>query len=202
MEDPVSITLHTFDRLAERELAGSPERPDTERDRDRVEQFVMRTGRPVPKVVVLGGDLALRCRQIDELGGDAIGVDGGASVIALARAQYPEGSFQRGDIRDLPVEKSAYDGAWTGSVLEHIPREDVAAAMQSVRDALRPGGLLYTRVPRGEGEGFEETELGPVYRVYWHPDHMAEVLAVLDFDLLEAGELPDGHLSMVFRREY
>lgn len=202
MEDPVSITFHTLNRLAEREQEAGPAELDTSRDRDRVERFVMRTGRPVPKILVLGGELGLRCKQIDELGGDATGLDSGENVIALAGARYPGGTFQRCDLLDLPVEKSAFDGAWTGSLLQHIPREEVATAMQSVHDALRPGGLLYARVPRGDEEGFEETELGPVYRVKWEPDQLAEALGALNFDLLETEQLPDAQFSMLFRREY
>ena len=202
MEDPISVTFQTLNRLAERELQAGPPDLDAARDRDRVEKFVMRTGRPVPKIVVLGSDMALRCEQIDELGGAAIGVDGGENVIAMARAQYAEGTFERGDPRDLPIEKNAFDGAWTGSILEHIPRDEVATAMHSIHDALRPGGLLYARVTRGDEEGFEETELGPIYRVKWEPDQLEGALGVLNFNLLEPDELPDSAFSMLFRREY
>lgn len=200
MEDPVSITFHTFDRRAARE--SETHALDPERDRARVESFLRRTGRPLPKVVVLGSDMALRCMQIDQLGGDAIGVDIGENVISMARALYPEGTFQQGDLRKLPVEKSAFDGAWTASVLEHIPRKEVSDTLRSVHDALRPGGLLYTCVPRGNEEGFVETDHGPVYRVEWEPDQLAEALGVLNFDLLETNEHPGGTFSMVFRREY
>ena len=67
MEDPVSLSFQTFDRLAEAALQAGEDAP-SDQGRERVEAFLMRTGRPVPKIVVLGRNLALRCRQIDELG--------------------------------------------------------------------------------------------------------------------------------------
>ena len=79
MDDPISISQQTFDRLAEAALHES-DADEPEDERDRVEAFLMRTGRPVPNVVVLGQKLAMRCRQIEELGGSAVGVDGGRPV--------------------------------------------------------------------------------------------------------------------------
>ena len=201
MEDPIHITFHTFDRMAGESLKHdvTPE-PDVERDR--VEHFLMRTGRPLPNVVVLGHNLALRCRQIDELGGAATGVDAGENVIALAKLRYPGGQFQQGDMRKLPVDTNAFDGVWSGSVMAHIPRTEVAKAMNSVHGCLRPGGLLYVRLPLGDEEGFVETEHGPVYTVRWSPDQFSQSIGALDFDLLESFELSDTDLGMIFRREY
>jgi SAM-dependent methyltransferase len=201
MEDPVSITFHTFDRLAEAALdADDDSRPDE--DREPVEAFLLRTGRPVPNVVVLGRDLAMRCRQIDELGGSAVGVDGGGFVIELAMRRYPGGQFLRGDLRNLPVDANAFDGVWSGTVMAHIPRADVAKAMKSVHEVLRPGGLLHVRLPLGDEEGFEETEQGPVYRVRWDADHFSQAISALDFSLLESTPVSEHEQAMIFRREY
>ncbi|MCA8911959.1 MAG: class I SAM-dependent methyltransferase [Planctomycetes bacterium] len=201
MEDPISITFHSFNRLAGETLKADV-RPEADSDRDRVEAFLMRTGRPVPKVVVLGHNLALRCRQVDELGGAATGVDGGENVIELAKRRYPGGQFQRGDLRDLPVDTNAFDGVWSGTVMAHIPRAEVAKAMVSVHAVLRPGGLLYVRLPLGDEEGFEETELGPIYKVRWDPDQFTAAIGALDFQLLESKPFGEGELGMIFRREY
>ncbi|MCB9894009.1 MAG: class I SAM-dependent methyltransferase [Planctomycetes bacterium] len=201
MEDPINITFQTFDRIAEAALNdGDADQPDE--DRDRVEAFLMRTGRPVPHVVVLGRNLAMRCRQIEELGGSAVGVDGGGFVIELARRRYPGGQFQRGDLRKLPVDTNAFDGVWSDTVMAHIPRAEVADAMQSVHDALRPGGLLYVRLPLGDQEGFEETPHGRIFRVRWDADEFSAAISRLDFSLLESRAMPEDELAMIFRREY
>lgn len=202
MEDPVFITFQTFDRTAARMLKHDEAPLDTPADRQRVEKFLMRTGRPVPNVLVLGSNLAIRARQIDELGGAAVGLDGGEHVIELAQQRYPGGHFVQGDLRKPPVDSSFFDGAWTGSVLAHIPRKDVAKAMAGVHKSLRPGGLLYVRLPLGDEAGFEETPDGPVYRVRWDEQQFVEAIGALDFDRIDRDELGDNEVGLIFRREY
>ncbi|MCA8913996.1 MAG: class I SAM-dependent methyltransferase [Planctomycetes bacterium] len=201
MDDPISISQRTFDRLAEAALQES-DADEPEDERDRVEAFLMRTGRPVPNVVVLGQKLAMRCRQIEELGGSAVGVDGGGFVVELARRRYPGGNFQRGDLRKLPVETNAFDGVWSGSTIANIPRAEIAKAMQSMHDALRPGGLLYVRLPLGDDEGFQETGHGPVYTVRWDAEQFCQAVSALDFSMLDQQPVGDSELAMIFRREY
>jgi radical SAM superfamily enzyme YgiQ (UPF0313 family) len=106
------------------------------------------------------------------------------------------------DARALPVDKNSYDGAWTESVFAHIPRTDVAKAMTSVHAALRPGGLLHVRLPLGEGEGFEDSEDGQIYRARWEAAHFEEVMGSLDFTLLQTQQLPNNEVGLLFRREY
>jgi len=202
MEDPVAVSFSTFDRIAAAELVNPQPLQDDAEQRHRIEQFLLRTGRPLPRVVVLGRKLALVCRQIEQLGGAAVGVDGGTNVIALARHQYPGGEFVQGDLRRLPVESNAFDGAWTSTVLAHIPRASVVEAMTSVHSALRPGGLLHVRLPLGEGEGFEPTSHGMVYRARWNAEQFSQAVSALDFSLLESEPLADDELVMLFRREY
>lgn len=202
MEDPVAITFQTFDRIAAAELV-NPQPPEEDPQwRSRVEHLLLRTGRPLPRVVVLGRNLALVCRQIDQLGGSAVGVDGGANVIALAHHRYPSGEFLLGDLRKLPVESNAFDCAWTSTVFAHIPRATVAEALVSVHAALRPGGLLHVRLPLGDFEGFEQTSHGMVYRVRWDAGQFSQAVSALDFSLLESEALADDELGMIFRREY
>lgn len=200
MEDPVSITLDTFEALA----SAMPRELDDNAGRQAAEAFLMRTGRPMPRVVVLCGDprdadesLAIRCRQLSELGGDVIGV-AGAAVVRNARGLFPEGEFREGDFRRLPVDRNAFDGVWTGRLLAHIPRAEVHESMRSVHDALRPGGLLYARIAVGENEGRDDWG---VYRREWRPEDLAEALGTLNFDLLETTGEP-GDAAMLFRREY
>ncbi|MBX3461174.1 MAG: class I SAM-dependent methyltransferase [Planctomycetes bacterium] len=202
MPDIIAETLATYGRIARARLAAALQPLDPQADMAAVESFLMRTGRPLPTVVVLGGNLALRCMQVDRAGGRAVGVDGVETVIELARRLYPQGEFLVGDARALPVDTNAFDGAWTESVFSHVPRKDVSTAMASVHGALRPGGLLYVRLPLGDDEGFEDTPDGPIYRVRWDARQFEQTLAALDFSLLEMRDLPGPEAALVFRREY
>ena len=201
MEDPIAISFKTTDHAAGETLKGELA-PEPDGDRGRVDHFLMRTGRPLPQVVVLGEPLALRCRQIDELGGSAFGFDPGAQVIKLAELRYPGGSFQQADFRSLPVTAGSFEGVWSGSVVAHVPRAQIVTALESVHEALRPGGLLFVRLTVGDEEGFHETSHGRVYRVRWDPDLFTQAIGALDFALLESYPLSHGELGMIFRREY
>ena len=202
MEDPVAISFSTFDRIAAAELVNPQPLEDDPPGRRRIEHLLLRTGRPLPRVVVLGRDLARVCRQVDQQGGAAVGVDGGANVIALARHQYPAGEFLQGDLRRLPVESNTFDAAWTSTVLSHVPRSQVTDAMFSLHAVLRPGGLLHVRLPLGDEEGFEQTTHGMVYRARWNAEQFSNAIGALDFSLLESETLADDELGMIFRREY
>ncbi|MCC7509775.1 MAG: class I SAM-dependent methyltransferase [Planctomycetes bacterium] len=202
MSDAAAITLKTYGRLAEQKLAIPLQPLDPQAGKARVESFLLRTGRPLPRVVVMGAEVALRCRQVDECGGTATGVDGSAAVIELARKLYPQGEFLVGDARSLPVATNSFDGAWTESVFMHVPRAEVARAMSSMHRALRPGGLLYVRLALGEREGFEHSAQGEIFRARWDATEFEQVLNSLDFTLQHSETLPDNEAGMFFRREY
>ncbi|MBZ0136708.1 MAG: class I SAM-dependent methyltransferase [Planctomycetes bacterium] len=204
MEDPVLVSFQTFDRQAAKLLASEAAPADVTEDRRRVEKFLFRTGRPVPNVLVLGDDLAARARQIDELGGAAVGVADGENVIALANQRYPGGHFLRGDPRQPLVDSGAFDGVWAGTLLWRIPRYSAPAALAGAHKALRPGGLLYVHLRLGDEEGFRQTAEGAVYNVRWNEQRFCEALGVLDFDRIDRDEIADDpvEVGLTFRREY
>jgi SAM-dependent methyltransferase len=196
--DPVAITIATYDRLAAQRLGAELAPLDMGQDMARVESFLLRTGRPLPRVIVTGADLALRCRQVDHAGGQALGLDAAPAAIEMARRHYAQGEYLEGDVRDLPVPRDTYDGAWTESVFSHFPRAELAGALASVHGALRPGGLLYVRLPLGDSESDD----GGIYRVRYDAAQFEHALSALDFTLLETQPLPNDEAGLVFRREY
>lgn len=193
MDDTVAFSLSTYDRAAA---------PPADVDAAPVEAFLRRTGRPLPRVIVMGRDMPARCRKVEACGGEALGVEAAPRALQHAREHDPQGTYIEADARDLPVDGGSFDGAWTEAVFSHVPRSEVAVALASVHRALRPGGLLYARVLTGNTEGFEDTEHGPVYRARWEAAEFEQALSALDFTLLESHELPGGQVGLVFRREY
>lgn len=202
MEDPVFVSMQSLDRAAARMLGDDAHLVDAGEGRTRVEMFLFRTGRPLPHVIVVGGELAVRARQIDELGGAAVGVDAGESTIVLANQSYPGGHFLRGDPRDPPVSSSAFDGAWTGGLPGMTPKTEVVKTFGGVHKVLRPGGLLYVQLPLGDEEGFEETDDGPVFRSRWVEAQFVEAIGALDFDRIDREELGENEVGLTFRKEY
>lgn len=160
------MDVKTFDTL----------KPEPVDDRT-VEHFLLRTGRPLPRVIVLGRELGARCRQVDLLGGNATGF-GGARALAAARAEYPGGTYVEGDLPKVPVESNSFDGAWLGAFAGSFPAGGVARALAGVHAALRPGGLLQATLGTDASRFISE-------------------IGALDFLLKER----DGD-SVIFRREY
>jgi SAM-dependent methyltransferase len=201
MPHPLDVTTQTLDRRAA-EVLRQPESSMPEPDPAPVGALVMRTGRPLPQVMVLGDDLAARCFQVEQAGGSPTGVDASENAIKLAQRQYPGGTFMHGDWRNPPVMRDTFDAVWAEDVLSRVPRAELASSLQGIHDALRPGGLLYVGLRRGEGEGFENSPHGEIYCTFWNLDELEFVLQEMDFMLLESYDAGSSRLAALFRREY
>jgi SAM-dependent methyltransferase len=70
------------------------------------------------------------------------GIDPSDGYLALAREQIrdPRVRFDKGDVRNLPVESEKYDVAVSGLVLNFIP--DLQAGMSKLVRVVRPGGTV------------------------------------------------------------
>jgi SAM-dependent methyltransferase len=86
-----------------------------------------------------------------------------ASEIAVwqAMAGHRRGvSFSVGDGTDLAYPDASFDGAYSVSVLEHIPDGGDARALAEMGRVVRPGGRVVLTLPHGEaGETFKEAPM-------------------------------------------
>jgi SAM-dependent methyltransferase len=112
-----------------------------------------------------------------------LGMDVDPDVVARAAARVPRASFAAGMLPHIPC--SGVDVITLLDVAEHVP--DLDAAMRSIRNALRPGGIALVVVPVYDGP------LGPlVHRLDKDPTHIHQKsrrfwleLAGRHFELLE-----------------
>lgn len=75
--------------------------------------------------------------------GSVVGVDGSASMLALAAERCRDAGnveFREGDATRLPVDDGGFDAALSVQVMEYVP--DIPAALAEILRALRPGGRL------------------------------------------------------------
>lgn len=152
--------------------------------REALQQLLFISGRPMPKVVVIGQCMARHCMVLDGLGGAAIGVAASPSALTEALLVYPGGTFLVGDPHDPPLEADTYDAAWTESAFSDKPRDQFIPAVRGVHRALRPGGLLALAMPAA-----------------WSRTELEAALDQLDFTFTR--ELPSiTGAILVFRREY
>jgi SAM-dependent methyltransferase len=122
------------------------------------------------------------------LGHRAVGLEGAPSAAALARAhsgcEVLEQSFLQ---LDLPAQR--YDGVFANAVLFHVPGQALPQVLRHLHACLRPGGVLFSSNPRGDGqEGWNGERYGAFHD--W-PTWRARVTAA-GFDELEHYYRPTG----------
>ncbi|RIX27513.1 class I SAM-dependent methyltransferase [Amnibacterium setariae] len=89
-------------------------------------------------------------------------------------------------------------------MLLHLDRDELAAVLARVHDALRPTGVLACTVKEGDGEEVHSRKLGlPRRFTYWRPAPLRTVLQGAAFDVLSIershGEVDD-RLQVLVRR--
>ncbi len=94
------------------------------------------------------------------LGHHAIGLEGSPRLAAMARAhsgcEVLEQSFLA---LDLPNHH--FDGVFANAVLFHVPQQELPQVLGELRQALKPGGVLFSSNPRGDGrEGWSGERYG------------------------------------------
>ncbi len=93
----------------------------------------------------------------------AIGLDGSASFVAMARAESGCEVWHQ-DFLALDLPAGRFDGIFANASLFHVPREHLARVLRELHAALKPGGVLFCSNPRGNDE---EGWSGGRYGV-WH----------------------------------
>lgn len=85
------------------------------------------------------------------LGHVAIGLDGSEQFAAMARAHSGCEVWQQDFLAlDLPAEK--FDGIFANASLFHVPARELPRVLGELRAALKPGGVLFSSIPRGANE--------------------------------------------------
>lgn len=85
------------------------------------------------------------------LGHHAIGLEGAPSVAAMARAHSGcEVLVQSFLNLKLPAE--SFDGVYANAVLFHVPSQVLPTVLRQLHASLRPGGVLFSSNPRGDGQ--------------------------------------------------
>ena len=62
-----------------------------------------------------------------------------------------------GDLRHPPFQNGAFDGVWASASLVHLHRSELSAALLALASVLVSGGILFSSVKAGRGEGVDDT---------------------------------------------
>ncbi len=84
------------------------------------------------------------------LGHLPIGLEGAAALAKLARTHSGCEVWEQNFLAlDLPAER--FDGVFANASLQHVPSAELPRVLRELRAALKPGGVLFASIPRGDG---------------------------------------------------
>ncbi len=131
-----------------------------------------------------GRDLA----AFTALGHKAVGLDGSARFAAMAREHSGCEVWQQDFLKlDLPAQR--FDGVFANASLFHVPGTELARVLRELYAALKPGGVLFSSIPRG---GNEEGWTRGRYGAYHDLDAWRSFMAGAGFTELEHYYRPEG----------
>ena len=106
-----------------------------------------------------------------KLGHHPTGLEGAARLVAMARAYSGCNVLQQNFVKlDLPDAR--VDGVFANAVLFHVPSQALPRVLGQLHACLKPGGVLFSSNPRGDGqEGWNGERYGvfhdwPAWRGY------------------------------------
>ena len=89
--------------------------------------------------------------QFRAIGHDAVGLDGSAAFVAMARAQSGCAVLHQ-DFLALSLPAARFDGVFANASLFHVPRAALPRVLGQLHATLKPRGVLFASNPRGNNE--------------------------------------------------
>lgn len=85
------------------------------------------------------------------LGHEAVGLDGSAAFVAMARA-HSGCEVLHQDFLALDLPEARFDGVFANASLFHVPPAALPAVLAALQRTLKRGGVLFSSNPRGNNE--------------------------------------------------
>jgi len=152
-----ALTLEHYERRAEDFREGT-------RDHD-VSQNVAALlahieGEPPFTILDFGCGPGRDLKAFSSLGHVAIGLEGAARFVAMARADTACEVWQQ-DFLKLDLPDARFDGVFANAALFHVPCQELPRVLGQLRAALKPGGVLFSSNPHGgNDEGWNRGRYG------------------------------------------
>ncbi len=111
------------------------------------------------------------------MGHHAIGIDGSARFVEMARA-YSGCEVWQQDFVQLSLPDAFFDGVYANASLFHVPSAALPQVLRTLHAAIKPGGVLFSSNPRGDNrEGWN----GPRYGSYYDYETWRDYLTAAGF---------------------
>ena len=178
-------TLRHYEARAEAFRAGT-------RDHDvrqNIDAFLSRITAPSPFTLLdFGCGPGRDLKTFHGLGHIAIGLDGAASLVAMARADTGCEVWQQ-DFLALNLPVACFDGVFANASLFHVPVAALPRVLRELHTTLKRGGVLFSSNPRGHNEAGWS---GDRYGVYHDLDAWRGFMTAVNFEELLVYYRPDG----------
>jgi len=153
------LTPEDLQRIASRTLSHYDEHAQAywegTRDHDvsqNVDALLQSIEVPPPfKLLDLGCGPGRDLKTFTALGHRATGVEGSAQLAALARSNSGCEVLEQNFLA-LNLPSSHFDGVFANAVLFHVPTQVLPRLLRELHATLKPGGVLFTSNPRGDGQ--------------------------------------------------
>ena len=144
---------------------------------------------PAPLTILdLGCGPGRDLKTFSAMGHRAIGVDGSAEFVRMARA-YSGCEVWQQDFAHLDLPEAMFDGVFANAVLFHVPSAVLPQVLDDLHACLKPGGVLFSSNPRGRNE---EGWNGDRYGSYYDYETWEKYLTEAKFSALHHYYRPPG----------
>jgi SAM-dependent methyltransferase len=108
-------------------------------------------GKPPFTILDFGCGPGRDLKVFAERGHVAIGLEGAAPFAAMAREHSGCEVWQQ-DFLKLDLPEHRFDGVFANASLFHVPSQELPRVLSELRATLKPGGVLFSSIPRGSNE--------------------------------------------------
>jgi len=91
-------------------------------------------------------------------------IDLSERFVRLTKTRVPGATVRKMDMQFLDFPPASFDGLWASFSLLHIRASDVNQTLSGFKRVLRPGGLFFTAVHRGEQARWVKTTISGMER--------------------------------------
>jgi SAM-dependent methyltransferase len=157
------VTLEHYNRHAEDFWRGTRDH-DVSQNIAALLQYI--DGDPPYTILDFGCGPGRDLKAFADLGHIAIGLEGAADFVAMARAHGGCDVWQQ-DFLALDLPGDYFDGVFANATLFHVPSQELPRVLRELYAGLKPGGVLFASIPHGHNE---EGWSGERYGVYHDPE--------------------------------
>ncbi len=147
---------------------------------------------PQGKIVEIGSGGGRDAKDLIAMGYEYIGTDISKGLLEVAKKNNPAVTFFLKSVYELDFPEKSFDGFWASAVLLHMPKNRIDEALQNIKHILKPGGIGFISLKKGDGEKFVEGDhVGISYKrffSFYKQEEFAEVLKRNNFEILESYE--------------